>query len=98
MKAYVQFQREQNLRYNLAGGWEEVEPYLQDILGTEGIYILDGRTKLHTMIQDTLARIKHLRFVQPSIAAFEIHKGNLKASQVIYKNRVQWFRDRGLLA
>ena len=98
MKAYVQFQREQNLRYNLAGGWEECDPYLQDIPGTEGVFVLDARNKLDTMIQDVLARIKHLRFVQPSIAAFEIHRGDLKASQVIYKNRVDWFRDRGLLA
>lgn len=68
MKYYVQFKK-----YNLANE-------ISDCLGTDGVYILDGRNKLNTMIVDAFEQIYRLRRVQKGIIGFVIHKGNFRQS------------------
>lgn len=48
---------------------------LSDLLGSDGVFILDGRNNLETMKADAQLRIHKLRFVQPHIAGYKIIKG-----------------------
>ena len=49
--------------------------YLSDLLGSDGVFILDGRNKLDTMKADAQLRMHRLRFVQPNIIGYKIIKG-----------------------
>jgi len=73
MKYFVQFKT-----IDLAGR-------LTDALGSDGIFILDGRNELGTMVQDAYDRMEKLRFVK-KYKFFEIHKGDLRHSRIIYTN------------
>jgi hypothetical protein len=73
MKYYVQF-----LKVNMAGEIDEQ-------LGSDGIFILDGRNNLYTMIQAAFDRIHALRHVKKHIAGFDIMKGDLRNSVNIHR-------------
>ncbi len=73
MKYFVQFKTT-----DLAGN-------LIDAAGSDGIFVLDGRNDLGTMVQDVYDRIEKLRFVK-KYKFFEIHKGDLRNSRIIYTN------------
>ena len=60
----------------------------QWLCGSDGIFILDGRNNLSTMIIDCKERIYKLRFVQPSIDGFEILKGRIGQGNQIYKHNI----------
>ena len=83
MKNYVQFKRINNLKYQ-DGKMIEVEPYLQEILGSDGVFILDGRNDINTMINDCHDRIKRLKNIF-TVNAFEIHRGDFRNSTIVYK-------------
>jgi len=48
---------------------------LSDLLGSDGVFILDGRNNLNTMKADAQLRMHRLRFVQPHIIGYKIVKG-----------------------
>ena len=60
MKVYVQF-----LTLDTQGE-------VCDLLGTDGVFVLDGRFKLRTWIFDALAQIERLKNVQPDIVGYKI--------------------------
>lgn len=68
MKAYAQF-----LERNRAG--EVVEA-----LGSDGVFVLDARTKLSTMKIDAMVRMHNLRHVQSGYLGYRIYYGDLKSS------------------
>lgn len=87
MKAYVQF-------FENGTGYvqgtippvfskDNIKPV--ELLGSDGVYILDGRNSINTMIKDSVLRIDKLKRVH-EIVGFEIRKGNLKDYSVLYKN------------
>ncbi len=58
---------------------------LHDAMGSDGIFILDGRNNIQTMIQDAYNQMNRLRFVK-KYQFFEIHRGDMKRSRIIYRN------------
>ena len=53
-------------------------PFTQEIetgLGSDAIYILDGRTRLDTMINDAYERQYKLRKVKPFFCGFRVYRG-----------------------
>jgi len=64
-----------------------VQFYVNDkeLLGSDGVYILDGRNNFHNMINDCYERVNKLRFVQPNINSFQIFKGKFSDSKPISK-------------
>ena len=71
MKKYVQF-----LTQNQNGKIDRA-------LGSDGIFILDGRNTLETMIDDATTRQWQLRKIHTYIG-FEIRSGDLKKSNIIH--------------
>ena len=72
---YVQFEEYQTQQWN--DGKRRLEtctPYLVDCMGSDGVFIIDGRNKLSTMINDCLERIERLKNVKQGIASFRIIK------------------------
>jgi hypothetical protein len=56
-----------------------------EIIGSNGVYILDGRNKLQTMIEDARKRVSQMKGVHSDIVAFTIHRGErFSKSQLIY--------------
>lgn len=87
MKAYVQF-------FENGTGYvqgtippvfskENIKPV--ELLGSDGVYILDGRNSIDTMIEDAFLRIDILKRVH-EIIGFEIRKGDFSHYRVVYKN------------
>ena len=87
MKAYVQF-------FENGTGYvqgtippvfskENIKPV--ELLGSDGVYILDGRNSIDTMIEDSLLRIERLKRVH-EIIGFEIRKGDFSHYRVVYTN------------
>lgn len=58
---------------------------LNDATGSDGIYFLDGRNKISTMIADANKRITQLSAVK-NYKYFEIRRGSISKSNVIYRN------------
>ena len=87
MKYFVQFKNYNNVKWNnKLMKVVEVEPYLQDNLGSDSVFILDGRNNLATMIIDAKKQAQRLKNVA-KIDAFEIHKGTrFSESTIIYKS------------
>ena len=73
VKYYAQF-----MEYNLKG-------VLDLALGSDGVFILDGRKTLEHMIEDAKEQMHRLRFVQ-TYSKFRIMKGNFRESKIVYKN------------
>jgi len=74
MTAYVQF-----LTKNLKGQTVEA-------CGSDGVFILDGRNCLDTMINDAYEQKHKLRFVQKHYVGFEIRKGaRFESYTVVHK-------------
>ncbi len=72
MKYYAQF-------------YESCGPNKTEMLGSEAVFILDGRKNLHNMVNDARERLKKLRNVHKRIAAFTICKGErFDKSHIIY--------------
>ena len=59
------------------------EKYMDNAIGTDSIYILDGRNRLSTQIADMRERAKQLRKVQPHYAAFKIMRGSISHATAI---------------
>lgn len=75
MKYYVQFYRHS---YDTTSSKTE-------ILGSNGVYILDGRNNLSTMIEDAKRRIHQLKNIHDDIVAFTINKGErFSESRIVY--------------
>ena len=75
MKYYVQFYRHS---YDTTSSKTE-------ILGSNGVYILDGRNNLPTMIEDAKKRINQIKGVHSDIIAFTIHRGErFSKSRIVY--------------
>ena len=77
MKYYVQF-----LKVN---GINEID----EMLGSDGVFILDGRNNMNTMINDSKKRINQLKNVQSGIVGFKIHKGErFSNSKCLYRQLI----------
>lgn len=57
-----------------------------ECLGSDGVFILDGRNNLNTMVADSIDRINVLKNIMPYIIGFSINKGDFKRSSIIYKS------------
>lgn len=57
----------------------------RESLGSDGVFILDGRQKLETWKKDARKRKHQLRFVAPYIDGFKIMEGNFKKSRMLYE-------------
>lgn len=64
MKYYVQYKMR-----DLAGK-------VVDAMGSDGVFILDGRNTIATMIEDAKTRMEKLELVQPYYLGFEINRGD----------------------
>ena len=64
MKAYVQF-----LSNDTTGK-------IHEELGSDGVYILDGRNNLETWKCDAIERMHRLRFVKPYLKGYRIYRGS----------------------
>jgi len=53
----------------------ESQGEIQELCGSDGVFILDGRNSLGTMCKDSIKRIEWLKKVQPKIVGFKIMKG-----------------------
>ena len=86
MKYYVQYEEKRNYSWNNSTkNIEEVPEYFVDCLGSSSIFILDGRTKLETMISDAKHQANRL-LIKPD--AFKIMQGNLKRSHCVYREEL----------
>lgn len=78
MKYYTQFYRPSDTTSNSK----------TEILGSNGVYILDGRNSLPTMIEDARKRISQIKGVHDDIVAFTINKGErFSESHIIYDSK-----------
>ena len=74
MKRYVQF-----LETKLDGSIDEA-------LGSDGVFILDGRQNLDTQINDAYERLDKLKNVRPYYVGFEIRDGErFSNSRLVYR-------------
>ena len=64
MKVYAQF-----LTININGK-------LSETLGSDGVFILDGRNNINTWKVDAMVRMNQLSNVQPNYIGYRIYKGN----------------------
>ena len=87
MKYYAQFKVLNNKVCDKEQGeLLEVIPYLCDKLGSDGVYVLDGRNNLDTMIFDCYDRINWLKSIY-RVDGFDICKGErFTTSKVIYQS------------
>ena len=61
MKYYAQFTQIRDTKWSQdTCEWTPCTPYHQDILGSIGIFILDGRNNLDTMIHDAIDQAMRL--------------------------------------
>ena len=58
-----------------------------DILGSNGIHILDGRNNIESMICDVEEHIHRMRKIR-NLKDFQIRKGDLDRSVVVYQRGV----------
>ena len=76
MTYYAQFAQLQTTRWNQAEcRYIPCTPYYQDILGSMGVYILDGRNTLDNMIFDAKIQAQRLQSIKP-IHGIRIMRGN----------------------
>lgn len=76
----------QYLKYNLNNE-------ISDALGSDGVFILDGRNRLGVMIQDSLKQMDSLSIVQPHFIGFRIIKNGrfidscdpINKSKIVYE-------------
>jgi hypothetical protein len=54
-----------------------------EMLGSDGIFILDGRNNLSTMIKDAKKRMSQLKNIHNNIIAFTINRGERFESSII---------------
>ena len=59
---------------------------LTDALGSDSVFKLDGRKTLENKVNDAYERLNVLSNTHPTWKYFEIRKGDLKRSHIIYKN------------
>ena len=50
----------------------------EDGIGSDSVFILDGRNKLNTMLDDAINRYIKIKRVQPQFNAFQIRKGTFQ--------------------
>jgi len=73
MKYYVQFYRALDSNSKT------------EMLGSDSVFILDGRNSLPTMIEDAKRRIHQLKNIHDDIVAFTINKGErFSESRIVY--------------
>ena len=59
-----------------------------EMLGSDSVFILDGRNRLPTMIKDAEKRMFQMRNIHRSIIGFTIKKGNrFESSLILYDSR-----------
>jgi len=76
MKYYVQFEETRKDKWNdKTRGFEDCTPYQVDAIGSDGVYILDGRNSLNTMIQDAKDRAKLINLLC-HFTGFKIVRGS----------------------
>jgi len=76
MKYYVQFYRALDSNSKT------------EMLGSDSVFILDGRNSLPTMIEDAKRRIHQLKNIHDDIVAFTINKGErFSESHIIYDSK-----------
>ena len=78
MKYYAQFYRPSDTTSNSK----------TEMLGSDSVFILDGRNKLLTMIADARKRMHQLKNIHDDIVAFTINKGErFSESHIIYDSK-----------
>ena len=54
---------------------KDLKSEIVDALGTDGVYILDGRNSLTKMISDSKNQMKRMRHMHPNYIGFAIKEG-----------------------
>ena len=89
MKYYAQFKVLHNKAWSKEQGkLVDVIPYLRDKIGSDGVYVLDGRNNLCTMIVDCHDRVAKLRNLF-QVDGFDICKGEKFSTSVIVYQSLQ---------
>ena len=93
---FVVFQKRNDKKWDSEkNAFVNAPPELVDLVGSDGYFILDGRTKLETMKIDCIERMHKLRKVQSDICGYEIRKGKISQSTLLYKwERSGWNAPR----
>ncbi len=94
MKYYVQYEQTITSAWSSEEGkYVPIKPEQWDMLGSDGVYILDGRNSLETMKQDAQERwgklekrrmitgyriVKAERFTDPEVVLYAVRKINIK--------------------
>ena len=87
MKYYVQFTRTLGTQWNNSHNtFQSCKPYQQDILGSSGVFILDGRNNIKTMVKDSMYRKYNLQNIHSDITGFKIMKGDFKQATCVYEH------------
>ena len=76
MKYYCQFTRTQSIEYNDKMQAIACKPYQQDILGSDNVFILDGRNNIDTMIQACIEQWQCRKNIYKDITGFKIVQAN----------------------
>ena len=75
MRTYAQFCETRTTTFNNKSmKFEPCEPFEVDCIGTTGVFILDGRNSVDTMIYDAMDQVKRLHNIKPWITSFKIIK------------------------
>lgn len=85
---YAKFYKRRTTKWNdVIFRYQSCTPYLKEGLGSDSVFILDGRNNLQNMIYDCRQRMKRLEKVQHYVH-FEIRRGDLRETnpEVIYKS------------
>lgn len=60
--------------------------YISESLGSDGVFILDGRCGRDTMIQDSRNQLRRMRKIHPQYIGFVIKKGErLDQARIVYR-------------
>lgn len=86
MQTWIQFTRTNKTRFNnKTMKHEKIEPYQQNILGSDGVFIPDGRYNLDSAINSAYPQIFRLKNIC-KIDGFKVYQGKfLNTSKLLFE-------------
>jgi len=71
------------MKYHIQFFTKDLKGRIVEALGSDSVFILDGRNSINTMIQDGIAQANRLKAIQPYYIKFEVRQGNIKHNHTI---------------
>ena len=86
MKYYCQFTKTIDIEYNDKMQAIACKPYQSDVMGDRGVFILDGRNNIDTMIDDCINQFNCIKNNHKKITGFKIVRANsfITTGKIIY--------------